>query len=173
MGIQKVGFDVDCGDWIYPSRDSTARTKYDIDFPLVALIFAMKNRVLVPVDSHSGISYHLNSPRYLCCEIISGKAVTDHALRIVKMKNRHEEEFKKKIDVEVQFDPRSLNRADELWPNGFENSYENSSRLKDEDWWSILFASILLQAHLAGRDLPDGITFRNAIVPEIESIGRW
>jgi len=171
----KVEFEINCGDWIYPSRDSSTKVQYDINFPLVALIFVTKKRAENNVENARNIGYHLTGPRYLTCEIISGRVVGGHALKIIALKNFEEEDFEKPIGAEIQFDARALCRGSELWPHAFSNSFSNETKLKDTDWWSILFSSVILQAHINNRDreLPEGIIFREARIPEIEALGRW
>jgi hypothetical protein len=91
--LPRVIFDVSCGDWVYPSRDSSASVKYDIDFPLVAMIYRPKSDINKPLERSGRIDFHLTGPRYLSCEIVSGKAVTDHSLKVLSLKNEREEAF--------------------------------------------------------------------------------
>src|ERR1700749_2230078 len=153
-----IRFEVSCGDWIYPSKDSSSHVQYPIDFPLGAEIFLPKERIGKTVSSRGPIDRHLTGPRYLEVTINDELSI----ITINCMKNREEELFSQKILYEISFCLADLPRVGGELPQG-------------DDWQGngVFFTSVLLAAHLSNRPLPEGITFRNAMIPEIESLGTW
>ncbi|MBP9842670.1 MAG: hypothetical protein KBC62_01560 [Candidatus Pacebacteria bacterium] len=154
-------FRVRCGDWIYPSRDSTTGTKYPIAFPLVANLFMQSSERERPVSSQSRIDFHLDSPRSVVVEFLdNGKAI--HMKRLV---NEKEEDFSRQLNFFLEYDIHKLARWEEI---------RHSHGAHGDKWWpSIWLMSALLNAYTSNMDLPDGVTFRRATIPEIESLGSW
>jgi hypothetical protein len=150
-------FEVPCGDWIYPAKDSLSRIRYPIDHPMVAEIFLPLSEAGKRVSGESRVSAHLRGPRYLECSLRDDQK----AIRLVNLRSREEPLFSLSVKVEIKFDPNNLPRISSI-PDG--TSYWDDQ---------VLFASVILQAHLSKIQLPKGITFRKASIPEIESIGRW
>jgi len=154
----KTEIKVLCGNWIYPSRDSTTRTRYPISFPLVLNLFMQENELRKEISSRPSINFHLTGPRAVIVEFdLDGKTI-----RIKRLVNEQEEAFSQDVDFNLGYDVEKITRWDEI-------RYERGN-----DYWpSIWLTSALLNAHTAKAPLPEGVTFRKAKIPEIESLGRW
>ncbi|HMO78944.1 MAG TPA: hypothetical protein PJ997_01965 [Candidatus Paceibacterota bacterium] len=166
-------FSVNCGDWIYPSKDSSCGVQYPLSYAWVVEIFVPTKDKRKKISPLSGIKNHLSGPRFLEIRIV------DHNSLIVEyLKNHHEEDFSRTIDFTLKFNPATLARSDFLWPFGFERTptecvFSAPLGINQNDWNAVFFTSILLQTKLKGRPLPAGINFRDATIPEIESLGSW
>ncbi|OGI76333.1 hypothetical protein A3C57_00940 [Candidatus Nomurabacteria bacterium RIFCSPHIGHO2_02_FULL_33_12] len=162
-------FKIFCGDWIYPSRDSSTKINYPIDIPLVAEIYPRSDRKGKMVSESGMIKEHLNSSRFLKLHLR-----TDNILCILSLHNETESMFLKEINEDISFDRETLARPNSLWYDGkYPGKIIKHKNREENEWNSIFFTSILLQVFMAGEKLPNGISFRNATIPEIESLGRW
>jgi hypothetical protein len=150
-------FRIPCGDWIYPSKDSLSSVRYPIDEPLVAEIFRPAPEAGKRVAVASRISAHLCGPRFMECSWRDDKK----SLRILGVKHENDQNFFENVRAEIEFDQTAVSVMRDCFSFGRE--------------WAdhILFASVLLHAHLNNISLPKGIVFRKAMPPEIEAIGRW
>lgn len=158
-----------CGDWIYPSRNSSTGVTYPVDTPLVAEIFLPNERGGKDVSKSSLIIEHLHGPRFLDVHISN-----ENVMAILSLRSKAEKMFLKEINQDIPFDPATLARERSLWQNGkYEGRMIKKVKRKDYEWNAIFFTSILLQAYLGGVELPEGILFRNATIPEIEALGGW
>jgi len=163
---------VQCGDWIYPFRDSISGTKYPIDTHLVAMIFYGEDQKegedIKAVSQRPDISSHLNSGRHLNFELLKGDKI-----KLVSLGNDAEPMFSAELGNTIEYDPGELARKNHIWRSGV--CPASLSEKADMMQWgpSIFFASVILQAHLIKVKLPDGIHFRDATLQEIESIGGW
>ncbi len=161
-------FSIQCGDWLYPSKDSNSRVPYPIDKPLVLMLFPTEG-VHHTVDPRSGdISSHLRNSRRLHCTI----DLKSDVLTLRKLTNDQEPDFEhdlSTLNLGFLFNRSTLARKSDFTLDDFSrNSCANLS---------VLVSSILLQDYVAAPDLdwgiPNRLYFRDATYPEIESIGRW
>ena len=83
--FESVEFKIPCGDWVFPSRDTTTPAPYPIDYPLVAEIFIPKNH---KVSDEPDIFRHLYGPRFLHLNLLS-----ENALLIDSLGNTFEDFF--------------------------------------------------------------------------------
>lgn len=157
-----------CGNWIYPSRDTTTRFPYPIDEPLVVEIFLPSKAIGTEVSTLKEIKHHLTGPRYLKVSI-PGKS----KIRLLSLENDHEELFTQTIDFEIEFQPEKLAREKELWGEKYTKKSKPRTNIRKSNWNAIYFTSILLQAYQTEKPLPEGIKFRKATAAEIESLGKW
>ena len=167
---RKVSAVINGGNWIYPSEDSLSSVQYPIKTPLVLELFQQLSEKEKTTERQGGISYHLHGPRYLEVEITEGE------LRILTLKNKKESAFESRVDFECNYTIGDLARKNDFGCYGEREFDSFASRLEvSSDSLSIFVTSVLLQEFLKnGNDnLLEEIVFRNATIPEIESIGRW
>ena len=167
-------FSISCGDWIYPSKDSTCKVKYDIDFPLTTYIFVLPSQHQIHLD-RGGSDKHLSSARRLhcTCRYINQ---TEWEMELTKLTNDYEPAFVRLINIGFKFNFATLPRLSEYKKYIFSND-DNRSR-----WLGIFFADVLLENYLLSEPntsiyddprLKGVLTIRKSTIPEIESIGRW
>lgn len=165
----KRSFEVNCGNWIFPSKDTTTDAVYPIDIPLVAAIFMTTKDDEKGISKRFEIDHHLTGPRYV------DVTVTGARMNIGALRNREEELFEHRVDFSVPFDAAKLARAEHLWgkPEKPGGELPIHPQVRESDWKGIFFTSVLLQHHLKGGEFPEGIYFRKATMPEIEALGTW
>jgi hypothetical protein len=164
-----ASFSIPCGDWIYPSKDSTSRVQYSIASPLTLILFSTKGPAHKP-DLHRGdVASHFGQSRRLHCTV--NLNTFPPTLSFIKLTNDQEPEFVRELsNLVFEFNSDALDRRDDF--NLSEGNLANS-----EVRWSICVASILLQHRMnfstGTWGCGDELFFRSATIPEIESIGRW
>jgi hypothetical protein len=163
-------FNIRCGNWIFPARGTSTSAEYPVDFPLVAEIYPPSTSAGQTVSDAWQIDKHLTGPRFLTVELEE----EDRSIHIVSLKNSNEELFEQSVGFRISFAPELLTREGCLWHQGrYPGKIVRNSDVRLADWEAVFFTSILLQAHLSGVKLPDGIKFRPAKMAEVESLGRW
>ena len=180
---------INCGDWIFPNHESIAGVQYNINLPLVLMLFhQQKEGEQREISKKREIEHHLNGPRYITVE------VTAKQLTISALHNANEIDFKRDINWSCSYDIDSLDRLDHIIPirdidnllNIDLDAAEDDSNTRlfdkisertadDKMSLSILVTSILLQHFTTTQEsgFPEGISFRRATIPEIESLGKW
>lgn len=182
---------INCGDWIYPNHESTSGVQYGINLPLVLMLYhQQKEGEQREISKKSHIEHHLNGPRYITVEI------TSNQLTICALHNASEIDFKRDINWSCKYDAKSLDRLDhvihdfdiddlldldlDIETDGHDDDQELFSKISKKTAdnqlsLSILVTSILLQHYTTTKDseFPEGISFRFATIPEIESLGKW
>jgi len=169
MGDNVIG-KVNCGNWVYPSKDSFSSVQYPIEVPLVLELFQQLDDKSKTTVKKGGICHHLHGPRYLEVEI------TPEKLKILTLKNKQESAFELKVGFECNYAVNDLARKDDFRCYGDCQFTSLASTLKSSsDNLSIFTASVLLQEYLrnGNNNFPKEIVFREATIPEIESIGAW
>lgn len=192
-----VGFKVFCGDWIYPSKDSTSGVAYSVDVPVVAEIFP--TCAITNVASKGGIDYHLNSPRFIEIDLlrvasIDVEAFNTYHFNIRCIKNKYEPLFEKELNITIPLgtfdDIEKLDRYTYLANNKYcgDNDVHLHSLLSKQGYGpSIFFTSALLKFATSSGLFKDNtvwsifspnvpeldIKIRKASIPEIESLGKW
>lgn len=172
-----VDFSVRCGDWVYPSRDSTGPVQYPVDYPLVLVLFStFKGKHKVNLR-RGDIDSHLSNCRRLHLTLDADT----NTLSFKKLTNDQEPDFEMSVAQfsPIKFDPETLARGEQLYLGRGQYERNDAQRL------SVLVTSILLQHFLAAMEdtawdlagyneqFMNDLYFRKATVPEIESIGRW
>lgn len=174
--MDNMKFTIKCGDWLYPCKDSGSGVSYKIEKTLALNLFSPAREKFSCNKATGHYSHHLNSDRVLNCEL----DLKNNKLFLNTVTHSTESEFIINVGVQISFDPNTLDRVSELTSN-----YKVFIGRGDFEC-SVFVTAVLLQHYLCVNN--DGfdeflpglsfenrtrIYFREATIPEIESIGRW
>ena len=161
----QYSFLLPCGDWLYPSKDSSSSVgkAYDLDTPLTLMLFApYAEKRLMARTGH--IWAHLNSSRHV--EVVVSEQTSTMEFR--SLCNKEEPDFKAPLSWTFNYDLKDLKRLS-LCQNFKGNGLQE---------WAVFVASVLLQDYLKNPSMGkkwgcETLYIRPSTIPEIETIGAW